>query len=350
MRLARAHFLAFVICLLLGSWALYETIPLSLRDGEWTHAALRNWREDGFFNLHGQLACNVSGEGLPADPVVYGGHRPASLYLAGFVTLATGCKDGLAAHLVFSSIIGLGIWHLLGGGALGAMVALLSVFSPGYLRFVSLLDPVGIPILLAIPLLSWMRGPLGQEKPGAAKLGLMAVVLALYAALNWSAVCGFAIVGVYLIAALPGRFRRLLLFFLVCGLAGGAVLAISVLSKKPSGSGTAGSGFAALYDNYLYGPGGYGGYAMNWPRATMRLGANIVVSLLPLLGLYLVVAWRSFRRQTGASWAWLKPLWPTLVAVLFILGLRNYFAAQPWMSGPVMVCGLAFSLRLMLDA
>ena len=306
----------------------------------------------GFFNLDGKLAYNVAGEGLPADVKVYSGHQPTSLYLAGLVTWLTGCTDGLAAHLVFTLIIGLGIWWLLGRGELGALAALLSVFSPGYLRFVALLDPVGIPILLAIPMLAWMRGPLGREKLGIGPAGLMAAVLALYAALNWSSVCGFAIFGAYLVATLPGKYRRLLFFMVGCGLAGGAVLAVSVLSKKgPSAaSGASASGFATLFNNYLFGPGGYAGYPMNWPRAIVRLGANIVVSLMPLWGLFFVLAWRSFRRRTGGGWAWLKPLWPVLVAWLFIFGLRNYFAAQPWMAGPVVVCGVAFSLRLMLDS
>jgi hypothetical protein len=345
-------FILFILSLLLGSCLLYWEVPVGNRDGGWGHVALRNWREFGFFKLHGQLACNVAGAGLPEHPEVYPGHQPASLYLHALVGWLTGCKDGLASHLVFSLIVGFGIWRLLGGGVVAVAAALLSVFSPGYLRFVTLLDPVGIPILLAIPLLAWIRNVLGRDRISPASTLAITVALAVYASLNWSAVCGFAMVTVYLLAALPGRFKRLLLFMAGCGVAGGLVLAVSVLSKKAPSAASAGAsaGFAGLLNNYLFGSGGYSGYPMNWSRAILRLGTVEVVSLLPLWILFLAVAWRSLPRSAGADRArWFRAFGPLLVAQAFIFGMRNYFAAQPWMVGPVIITGLAFSLRLLRD-
>jgi hypothetical protein len=38
-----------------------------------------------------------------------------------------------------------------------------------------------------------------------------------------------------------------------------------------------------------------------------------------------------------------------LAAIFFIAVLRNYFAHHPWMAGPVLIYGVVFSLRLLLD-
>jgi hypothetical protein len=390
MKSDRSYFPGFLVVLLLGGWILYQATPISIREGEWTQRVVRNWREFGFFNLHGKMAYNVAGEGLPAHPLVYAGHRPVCLYPACLASWVFGGENCLAFHLLASLAVGLGTWYLLGSGSIGMLAALLVVFAPGYSRMTALLDPLDVPVLLGIPFLCGMRRLLGREKLSLGGLVLVAGLVAVCASLNWTAIMALGITTAFLAAVLPGKFRRVLVFALICAAAGGLVLVISLLSKKgPSTPSAAGpSGLVALFNNYLFGPGGYGGHPMNWVRAVMRIGSASAVSLLPLWVLFFILAWRSFRRRAksveaglqpaseaaslargcgnrtqdasspagwkpastrGADWALLRPLWPLLMALLFVFGMRNYFAAHPWMAGPVLVCGIVFSLSLMLD-
>ena len=252
MMTSRLQLVGFVLFLLLGSWCLYEDTPMSNR-GEWPHVVLRNWHEFGFFRLHGQLVYNIAGQGLPQSPQIYSGHRPFSLYPAYLVTWLSGSDNGLWFHLLLSLAIGVGVWQLLGRRPIGLLAALLIVFSPGYLRMTPLLDPLDVPVLLAIPFFCRVRELLSREKISIGAVGLAVGLAAIYALLNWTTLLAFAIVLAYLAAALPGRFHRVLLFGLICGVAGGAVLAVSLISKAGHSAAAVSSGqMAQWYNHYLF--------------------------------------------------------------------------------------------------
>jgi hypothetical protein len=104
-----------------------------------------------------------------------------------------------------------------------------------------------------------------------------------------------------------------------------------------------------LNNVYLIGPLGYDGRGMTWTMAIVRLAGYSAIFLLPLWLLFLTVMGKAVRRAGKPAWSLLKPLWPLLMAFLCIAGLRNYFANHPWMAGPVLIYGIVFSLRLLLD-
>jgi len=344
-------FFALLAVLFLGSWVLYRATPAADRNGEWGHCVLRNWQDFGFFNLKGKLVCNPGGENLPEHPFVYAGHRALGLYPAYFIDWASGgCEDGLAFHLVFSVIIGIATWLLLGRSLMGMVAAALVVFSAGYLRVVTHLDLFAIPVLFGVPFFFYARELLDREKLAPGAIALLVGAVAVYAPLNWTTIFSFAITVAYLAVALPKRLTRILLFTLLVGTVGAAVLGVSLASKAGGASSANPSALLARFWNqYLLGPLGYDGQGMSWRKAITRLTAVNTVVLLPLWLMAFWQVWRAGRREGGFSGNLLFSLLPLLTAILSIAGLRNYFAHHPWMAAPVLIYGIVFSLRLLRD-
>jgi hypothetical protein len=344
----RYLFPAFLLCLVIGSWLLYRATPLVLRETEWTQIVLHNWQDAGFWNLHGKLARNVAGEGLPEHPQLYTGHRPACLYPAYVVKWLTGGSSGLPFHLLLSLAVGLAIWRLLGSGVLGITTALLAVFSPAFLHRVVTLDPLDLPVILGLPFMYGVCRILTWEKLTAGGISLAAILVAIYGSLNWTTILAFAITLAYLAVALRDKPKRVLLFMLIAGVAGAVVLAISIASKVADAS-AAGSGLSGWYNAYLFGPLGYDGKGETWRRALVRLLVVNGLTLLPLWLLLVAVAWRSLRQRVQGGWFLLQPVWPLLMAIPCILGMRNYFGQHPWMAGAVLLYAIVFSLKLLLE-
>ena len=346
----RFIWVAFLLLLLGGSTLLYCTLPLSTRISAWGPTVLRNWHDFGFFQLHGKLVYNPGGGGLPDHPIVYGGHRALSLYPAYLASHLPG-KEGLAYFLCLSLAIGLGVWRLLGGGLTGMTAAVLTVFTPCFVDTLPTLDTLDIPVLLSIPFLCWIRDLLAPEKISFRALVLLLVLVAAYAPLNWTTILGFGIVMAYLAAALPGKFRRVILFACITGVAGALVLAISLIDKAgDSHHAMRTEQFSKLFNNYLWGAEGYGGQnPMTTGKAFSRLAIIGVISLLPLWIFFIRLAVRTLRQTKNPMASLFKPSWPLLAASGLVGGLRNYFAHHPWMAGPVFICGIVFSCRLLLD-
>ncbi|MGO8763793.1 MAG: hypothetical protein ACLQSR_01505 [Limisphaerales bacterium] len=337
--------------LIAGSSILFYLTPLSIRGGSWGQSVLLNWHDFGFFNLKGQLAYNPGGYGLPGHPDIYSGHRAYGLYPAYFMDWIFGdCEGGLAFFLFFSAIVGLSVWFLLGCGVIGTITAALVVFSASFLRMVPTLDLFDIPVLFGIPFLFRVRELLNREKMTPASLVILLFIVFLYIPLNWTTIVALGITLAYLTVARPINFKRILGFASLLAVGSIVILAISLASKVGGNSRTGTvAHFLFFYHHYLIGPGGYDDQGMTWIKAVSRL---TVVNLIALLPLWLVFFWkiaRIARSEKTISKNLLLCLSPLLVAIFFIAVLRNYFAHHPWMSGPVLIYGVVFSLRLLLD-
>jgi len=330
---------------------LFYLTPLTVRRGDWVHSVLMNWHDFGFFNLKGQLVHNAGGSGLPEHPDVYSGHRAYSLYPAYFVDwIFNDCDSGLAFFLVFSAILGLSIWLLLGGGIMGAITAALIVYSASYLRMIPALDPLNLPVLFGIPFLFRVRELLNRERLTMATLAILFGIMVFYMPMNWTTIVALGITIIYLAVARPVNLKRVWGFALFSALGGAMVLAISLASRMGGKSETGATGhFTIFYNHYLIGPGGYDDNGMNWVRAAARLTVANFVALLPLWMVFLWKIWRIAQVEKTISQKLLICLSPLLAAIFFIAVLRNYFAHHPWMAGPVLIYGIVFSLRLLLD-
>ena len=341
-------FIILVAVILWGSVVLYRTTPVSSQYGVWGHSVLLNWQDFGFYNLKGQLVYNPGGYNLPGHPSVYTGHRAFGLYPAFFVDwIFGGCDDGMPFYLTLSLTVGLSVWWLLGHNFTGMVAAFCVVFSPAYARLGSELDLFAIPVLLGIPFLGGVRCLLEREKFTMGSGALLFGIVAVYAPLNWTTVVAFGITLAYLVVAMPKNIKKIVFFALVAGVASLIVLGVSLVSKAGGAAST--SAFVRLYNSHLFGPLGYDGHGMTWMKAITRLTAANAVCLLPLWLLLSWTIWGAFGRAKKVSWGLVLPLLPLAVALLFIGGLRNYFAHHPWMAGPVLIYGIVFSLRLMLD-
>lgn len=334
--------------ILLGSALLYQAAPLGDRTSCWTHTVLRNWEEYGLGELRGRLVCNPGGAGAREQPVIYGGHQPFVLYAALLIGQATGGagRSGLGFHLVLCLVVALSTWRLLGGSRFGWLAAGAAVLSPGFLRFMLIIDPVTVPVMLGLPVALWTDRLLQRDRLSPAARLAVAALVAGYAVLNWTS--AFALAGLlgYLLVALRGRAGRLLGFAVVAGLGILAAGAIAVLQKvAPGGSGGL-SSLDAFYNTYLVGPGGYDGNPMSWGRAVARVGAACVAGLLPVLALGAAAAGLAARRSSREVWTGSLPL---LAVLLTIAGMRNYFAHHPWMAAPVVLFGLILSMKLWLE-
>jgi len=339
----------FLAVILIGSLALYQTVPVSFRCGIWGHNVLVNWQDFGFYALKGQLVYNPGGYNLPDHPLVYAGHRAFGLYPAYFVDwLFGGCDSGRPFYVAFSLVIGISVWWLLGLNLAGMVAAICVIFSPIFTRMVPQLDLFAIPIFFGIPFLGGIRGVLEREKLTLGSWALILGIVTVYAPLNWTTIGAFTITLVYLAVALQKQLKNVLLFALIVGVAGLLVLGLS-LASKVGGGGTRSNIFSMLYNTYLFGPLGYDKGGMTWIKAITRLMAANVVGLLPLWLFLCWVVWTVVRWEKKAAWSLALPLLPLVTAVLFIGGLRNYFAHHPWMAGPVIICGIVFSARLLID-
>jgi len=139
-----------------------------------------------------------------------------------------------------------------------------------------------------------------------------------------------------------------LLFCLIGGTAAVLSVLVSLFDKMESDIGEgAASGWSQVYNAYLFGPGGYMGYPMNWSKAIVRLAAANSVGLLPILVLFSWTVWHACAKERRFEW---KALLPISAAILSIAIMRNYFAHHQWMAASVLIVGALFSLRLLLVA
>jgi hypothetical protein len=338
---------ATFLAVLLFSAVIYRLVPASTSDGVWTHNVLRNWEEYGILKLGGSLVYNPGGHDALTSPRTITGHRAASLYLPYLVaSLSGGTKRaGLLFNILLAALTLGTAWHFLGRTQLGLMIGCAAVLSPGFVRCNTILDPLAVPVLLGLPVMFWSRDKLSRAPVRWRSAYLLAIVMTGYSLLNWTGVFAFAIFAAYLFAT-PGTSRRSL--FLFCSVAGAAatfVVAVSVLSKMQGGAATNTTlHWSQFYNAYLFGPGGYMGYPMDWPKAIIRLVAANVVGLLPLLSLYGWILCRAHRMRAING----SVLSPLLAAALSIAVMRNYFAHHAWMAASLLIFAMIFSACILM--
>src|SRR6185503_12607357 len=139
--------------------------------------------------------------------------------------------------------------------------------------------------------------------------------------------------------------RRFILFVLAVFAATGVVGVVSILHKLGTGTG-GGRSFQDIFNAYLWGTAGYGGYPMNWKAAITRIGAANTIGLLPVasfLASIVVRYWKVVGRLP------MKEFGPLAVAVASVAFMRNYFAQHPWMAASLFIVGIAFSCALLLQ-
>ena len=283
---------------------------------------------------------------MDTNPRIITGHRAASLYLPYLVAcLSGGTKSsGLLFHVLLAALILGTTWHFLGRTPLALMVGCAAVLSPGFIRCNTFFDPLAVPVLLGLPVMFWSREQLRRTPFRWRSSCLLAIVLTGYSLINWTGVFALAIFAAYLFAAPEMSRRSLFLFLGVAGAAATIVVAVSVLSKMQNGTATDTTlRWSQLYNAYLFGPGGYMGYPMNWPKAIIRLVAANVVGLLPLLSIcgWIVCRTHGIRAING------RVLSPLLAAALSIAVMRNYFAHHAWMAASLLIVGMIFSAGLL---
>ncbi len=335
---------ATFLCVLLFSAVIYNLVPTSTKDGVWTHNVLRNWEEYGFFKLGGRLVYNPGGHDAITSPRIITGHRAASLYLPYLVASLSGDtkRSGLLFNVLLAALTMGTAWHFLGRTPLALMVGCAAVLSPGFIRCNTFLDPLAVPVLLGLPVMFWIREHLRRTSFRWKSACLLAIVMTGYSLLNWTGVFALAIFAAYLFAASETSRRDLFLFCSVAGVTAAFVVAVSVLSKMQGGAATATTlPWSQFYNAYLFGPGGYMGYPMNWPKAIIRLVAANVVGLLPLLS---ICGWIAYGMRTING----RVLSPLLAAALSIAVMRNYFAHHAWMAASLLIFAMIFSACLIM--
>ena len=330
------------------------------------------------------MAYNPGGFEAREHPQIYTGHRASTLNLAYVVESLFGRPgdNGLPFYLFLTWLVALSIWRLLGGGSFAVLTACSVALSPGYLRTTLILDSLAIPTLLGFPLVLCLlkllesdsppaqasRLPLpggearlpgqafrakagGEEKPIVHQskvspllrwAGLL-VILGLYATLNWTTAFAFAVVWSFLVVLMWTRPRIWIAFALIALAAVAVVGIISIVDKQRSATSGSASSLSHFYNGYLFGPGGYQNFPMDWPKAVLRIGSANLVGLLPLLALYGLSHYRDLKRRGRVAWSSSTPF---ATGILCVAAMRNYFAHHPWMSASVLIFGMVLSIRL----
>src|SRR5439155_10118391 len=135
-----------------------------------------------------------------------------------------------------------------------------AVLSPGFARCSTNLDPLTIPVLFGLPVMSWVCECLELPKLRTGQIAVLVVIIILYSQLNWTVVFSVAVAGAYLLATSGAPRRNVFVFFLILAGAVTSTVIVSISSKLTSAAGaTASKAWNALYNAYLLGPGGYMG-------------------------------------------------------------------------------------------
>jgi hypothetical protein len=313
----------------------------------WTFNVIRNWQQDGFGQLHGRLVVNPGGYQAMDQPKVYAGHRAASLYPA-FVCaqlLSRAANPLILYYLLTAAVVLWAAWVLLGRGSLAFLLATVMVLCPGFIRWQTTLDPNLVCALVGFPYCAFVITVLRRTQLTALSLVGLLVGLGLYSMLNWTTAFVQGMLFAALLVMREVCWRRRILYM---GLSGGALLAVVVLSVAskmghPAGQPMTtghGSALLALLSGYTWGNTGYG-LGLSTKTAVLRLLVTNIIGFLPLL---LLLGWQGWRRRSDLKWFDWSFALPFGVAVMEILGLRNYFGHHPWMSCHFLLLGMVLSL------
>jgi len=303
----------------------------------WTQIVVRNWEQFGFFNLHGKLVVNPGGFEAVTHPEWYTGHRPASLYAVWLChrLFGSGGPGFLVYYAAMAALVAGSVWVLLGRTERAYWLAVTLVLTPGYVRWLTTLDPNLTAVLFGFPFCAVVIARLSRPALTRANgVGLFLLIL-VFTALNWTTIFVHAMLFVTLLLLPRVSWRHLVIYaVLTGGLVGGVVLT-SLASKMGSAQGS-GAGLATILSGYGWGNTGYGVDLTTRTACTRLLAANLL-GLMPLL---IFLGWQFRRPAVRQSGQGLLFLLPALVPVVEVLGMRNYFGHHPWMSIHFIILGI----------
>ena len=249
-----------VVFLLLCSLHLwgYAHLPKARTQSDAAYASvvLHNWHEYGYWHLHGQLVANPAGMNPGEKPFIYPGHRPYLLLLPYWFRELPGATggDGLLYDFVMVLATYAGLICLFGPGLRGVLLAFATCLCPGFILNFTTIDLTSYPELLALPVLSFVAARLADSAGKPAGRAIALVVLVLFMLMNWSTMFSLFVLAIYLCAKRPDLWKKLAIYLGVAAAVGLAVLAFSLLKRHQ-----AGSSMGDFWNDYLWGPGGYGG-------------------------------------------------------------------------------------------
>ena len=313
----------------------------------WPANAVQNWNQYGLGTLHGKLVTNPGGFAVLTNPEIYTGHSAVSYY----PVFATGkllgwLGDGiLIYHLIFSLVMFLSIWFLLGQGHLAWICACAAVLCPGYSIYPTVVDPNAVALYMTLPFTAVVVFILTGHCISPLRLALLAVVVFAYTSLNWSTLLGHGILFCALLVMPAVSWRRLGVYIALAGLSGVVVGSLAVIDKMGSNAGPAGAGhFLDFVAGYTWGHTGYGVH-LTTIKAIVRLSVVNCIGLLPLLGF---IAWFLVKFRYPNPRKDMLSFLPLLGSIVGIITMRNYFGHHPWMATPMLLPGLVLSLVLLL--
>ena len=311
----------------------------------WVHVAVRNWQHVGFFKLHGQIVSNPGGFEATTNPDIYPGMSPVCLYpvfIAAQLFAWTGLGT-LSFQILLAAVVFWAIWRLLGRDGFAFLLAAVAVICPGYSRWLNILDPNVITVVLGLPYITIVIATLTRPRIGfIAFAGLLVLTLA-FLSLNWTTVwvlgpCSLLLLG------LPQISRRAVISFIAVTGASSLLFVVgSVIIKAGHNHAGSGGGLLLFLRGYTWGAIGYG-LGLTTVTAFARLAVVNGIGLLPLILLGGWEAKKYFHPVELKSWLAISPFALTLAEIGF---MRNYFGHHPWMAGPLLLVGIIFSLVLL---
>lgn len=292
------------------------------------------------------MVTNPGGYDVLGDPQYYTGHRPHVLRAAYFIGCLTGNPgyEGWLFQALLSALVGWAIWKGLGQSLAAFLVAFGTVVSPGFIRHSLILDTLAIPVLLGIPFLVLAALLLRKETLKPLDWMCLLALCVIYTAINWTTGMALVVAVAYFVTSPNFKLGRIVALFAAAGVSAAIVLVISVFDKR-GGDASAAHALATLFNNYLFGAGGYGNIPMDWATATRRILVATIMALAPLIcAVGFIVSAKSWRATFSV--VTLLPLIASLVCVALF---RNYFATHPWMAAPVIIIGCIASLLSWYD-
>lgn len=305
---------------------------------------MRNWEQYGIAHSKYQFIGNAGGLSAGEAPLSYVGHRPLCLFPSYFVGHCFGgAGESTLPFLLLLSTLTTGVtWFFLGRNHLALACAVIVPLCYGYLGCARGYDPIGITIVMGIPLMVLAVQLICTGSVGAILAG--AALMLAYSQLNWPTIFPLASASVYLMIRLNKR-PAVVLFVLAVALVGLAAVAYSTVSSRvvSNGTGVAGQSHDYLWQSYLWGAKGYDGNGMTLQKMLVRNVSKNTVTLLPVFLLVgsLCVFGNVQRKHALLSLA------PMAIAVIGALGMRNLFGHHSWMAGPAVLCGALFSIGLL---
>ena len=309
----------------------------------WGRCVLENWREVGYWNLHGHPAINPGGIHAGEKPVFYVAYRGLSLLPMYWLYLLTGNLNTalVLAYWLLTIVLVTAIWWFFGKNPWALLIASAFCLSPAYVRLgVMNWDPVPGTTLIGIPVMLILVRSIAVPPQSRARSFLVLTLVAVYSQIEWATVFALG-VGWAACAVLlwPSKRRQLMLFtvLMVCLV---SICALATMWKKSGG----GSGVSQVLSSYTIGSVGYDRHGMSWPLALKRWGPVCAIGLLPLWIAFFPSAWPSFRKNPRETLVACLPLW---AAGAEILVLRNAMAHHQWISLPAVALGIMLSLYLL---